>query len=60
MNSIKEMWRDANTPLEYVVTLWVTGLAFLATTGWIALVFQLITNPESFGNATWGIFDTMG
>lgn len=60
MDTIKEIWRDAKTPLEYMIALWVTGLMFLAFTGWFAIVFQLITNPESFNNTTWGVFDTLG
>jgi hypothetical protein len=40
--------------------LWVSSLFLLFVVGWTFLVFNLITNPSSFENATFGVFDTLG
>ena len=40
--------------------LWVSSLFILFVVGWTFLVFNLITNPSSFENATFGVFDTLG
>lgn len=39
---------------------WVAGLFLLFVVGWTYLVFQFITNPSQFSNATFGVFDTLG
>ena len=59
-NTLVDLWKEAKTPLDYVLTTWVTGLAILAFTGISVIVFELITNPSQFSNATFGIFDTLG
>ena len=59
-NTLVDLWKEARTPLDYVLTTWVTGLAVLAFTGIGVIVFELITNPLQFSNATFGIFDTLG
>lgn len=59
-NTLVDLWKEARTPLDYVLTTWVTGLAVLAFTGIGVVVFELITNPLQFSNATFGIFDTLG
>lgn len=59
-NTLVDLWKEAKTPLDYVLTTWVTGLAVLAFTGIGVIVFELITNPLQFSNATFGIFDTLG
>ena len=56
-NPITELWKDANSPIEYVVALWVTGLATLAVTSWIYLVSNFILNPSMFNNVSFGVFD---
>jgi hypothetical protein len=40
--------------------LWVSSLFLLFVVGWTFLVFNLITNPSSFENATFGVLDTLG
>ena len=40
--------------------LWVSSLFILFVVGWTFLVFNLITNPSSYENATFGVFDTLG
>ena len=59
-NTLVDLQKEAKTPLDYVLTTWVTGLAVLAFTGIGVIVFELITNPLQFSNATFGIFDTLG
>jgi hypothetical protein len=53
-------WKEAETPLDYVINVWVTSLLALAVTGLGKAIFELITNPSQFSNATFGIFDTLG
>ena len=55
-----EFWKEAETPLDYVINVWVTALGALAITGLGKALFELITNPSQFSNATFGIFDTLG
>ena len=59
-NPIVQIWKEANHPLEYLVALWITGLASLAITGWLYLVTNFILNPSMFDNVTWGLIDTLG
>jgi len=56
-NPITELWKDANSPIEYIVAIWVTGLATLAVTGWIYLVSNFMLNPSIFDNVSFGVFD---
>jgi hypothetical protein len=55
-----EFWKEAETLLDYVINVWVTVLGALAITGFGKVIFELITNPSQFNNATFGIFDTLG
>ena len=59
-NNLVDLWKEANRPMEYLVALWITGLATLAFTGIGIMIFEMITNPSQFNNATFGIFDTLG
>ena len=56
-NPMVEIWKDANSPLEYLIAFWVTGLAALAIGGWLTLVVNFILNPTMFNNVTWGLID---
>ena len=56
-NSFVELWKDANSPLEYLMAFWVTGLAVLAVGGWFTLVVNFILNPSMFDHVTWGLID---
>jgi hypothetical protein len=60
LHSYIEFWKEAETPLDYVINVWVTVLGFLAFTGIGKMLFEIITNPSQFSNATYGIFDTLG
>lgn len=61
---IKEEFSDATTISQKILviflTLWTGVLFTLAVTGISTIVYELITNPSTFNNATWGIFDTLG
>jgi hypothetical protein len=61
---IKEEYLEATTFLQksFVVLMgtWITILGTLAVTGIGKVIYELITNPSQFNNATWGIFDTLG
>jgi len=55
-----DFWKEAETPLDYVINVWVTALGAIAITALGKALFELITNPSQFSNATYGIFDTLG
>lgn len=61
---IKEEISEATTftqkSLIIFVFLWAAMLATLSVTGATYIIYELITNPSTFSNATWGIFDTLG
>jgi hypothetical protein len=59
-NPLAELWRDADNLLDYTIALWITALGILAVSGILALIYQLFTDPASFSNATFGVFDTLG
>jgi len=40
--------------------VWVSSLFLLFVVGWTFLVVNLIANPSSLDNATFGVFDTLG
>ena len=56
-NPIMEVWRDASSPLEYLVALWISGLGLLAVSMWLVLVIRFIMNPSMFDGVTWGLID---
>ena len=58
--SYVNFWKEAESLLDYVINVWVTILGALVITGFGKVIFELITNPSQFNNATFGIFDTLG
>ena len=59
----EDIWEQPTIWLKMfqaILLLWVVSLAVLFVTGWSYLVFQFITNPSQFSNATFGVFDTLG
>lgn len=60
LKSFKELWLDANTPIDYVVASWITLLGGLFLVSWTSLVFGIVTGQVDLSNATFGIFDTLG
>ena len=59
-NPILSIWKEANNLLDYTIALWITALSMLAFSGILVMIFELVTNPSQFSNATFGIFDTLG
>ena len=61
---IKEEFSEATTISQKIlvisVSLWAATLATLSVTGATYIIYELITNPSTFNNVTWGIFDTLG
>ena len=61
---IKEEFFEATTipqkTLVIFVALWATILSTMTILGVATIIYELFTNPSTFNNATWGIFDTLG
>ena len=61
---IKEEFSEATTisqkSLVIFIALWGTLLTSIVIGGSAYLFYELFTNPSTFDNATWGIFDTLG
>jgi len=43
--------------VDIILKIWTAGLLVLFVLGISKIIFELITNPSSFDNATFGIFD---
>lgn len=56
-NSIAAIWKEADTPVEYLIALWITLLAGTAVIGFAGLFYGIVTGQTDFSNATFGIFD---
>ena len=56
----KEYISEGQTILDYFLIAWVHLLAAIVVTGVGRIIYELITSPSTFSNATWGIFDTLG
>jgi len=61
---IKELNSEVTTLSEKVLAIfmsvWIVALMILSVSGIGMVIYELITNPTAFSNATWGIFDTLG
>ena len=61
---IKEEFSEATTisqkSLIIFIALWGTLLTSIVIGGSETIFYELFTNPSTFDNATWGIFDTLG
>jgi len=60
ITNYKTLMSGCETPLDYGVAILINLLAAIVVTGLGRIVFEAITNPSTFGDATWGIFDTLG
>ena len=54
------LMRGCETPLDYIVAIWVNLLGAIAITVLGKVLYELITNQSQFNDVTWGIFDTLG
>ena len=59
-NVLLQIWKDAETPLDYITATWISGLFGLAIFGFVSLLYGMVTGQVDFSNATFGIFDTLG
>ena len=61
---IKEEFSEATTisqkSLVIFIAFWGTLLTSIVIGGAATIFYELFTNPSTFDNATWGIFDTLG
>ena len=64
LNSIRIQYTkyisESQTILDYFLIAWAHLLAALVLTGIGRIIYELIYNPTTFNNATWGMFDTLG
>ena len=51
---------ENQTVLDYFLIAWAHILGAIAITGIGRIIYELITNPSTFSNATYGVFDTLG
>ena len=56
-NPIMNIWKEANSPLEYLIALWISGLAALAIGGWLTIVIKFIMDPSMFNGVSFGLID---
>ena len=60
LNFIKTFISDpisGNKVIDIMLKICMGGLILLAISGMLVLIFNLITNPSSFKNAQFGVFD---
>ena len=56
-NTLFKIWQEAETSVDYVIALWITLLAITAAVSFAGIIFLLLTQPERFSTASFGIFD---
>jgi len=56
----KELWFEKQNVVDYIMATVVTLMTSMVVIGIVGIMFQLILNPTSFDNTTFGIFDTLG
>lgn len=47
-NELFNIWKQAKTPADYIVALWMTTLALVVGVSSIAILFKLVTDPSTF------------
>jgi len=57
IQQLAKLWKEADTPVDYIVVLWIYLLLALVVSTWIPLVIELFLNPERFSNITFGLID---
>ena len=57
IQTLSNLWKEAKTPTDFIVVMWIYLLLGLFTIGWVSLVFKLITNPSDFQNISFGLID---
>ena len=59
-NDVIQLWKEANTFLEYIVALWFTIMVIIAASGISYLIVKWIMNPTMWDNVQFGIYDYLG
>ena len=60
ITNYKTLMSGCETPLDYIMAVWVNVLLAMSLSGIGMVAYELITNPTQFNDVTWGIFDTLG
>ena len=60
ITNYKTLMSGCETPLDYIMAVWVNVLLVMSFSGIGMIAYELITNPTQFNDVTWGIFDTLG
>jgi len=60
ITNYKTLMSGCKSSLDYGVAIFINLLAAIVVVGLGRIAFEVITNPSTFGDATWGIFDTLG
>lgn len=47
-NELFKIWKEAKSPTDYIVALWITVLALTAGVGTVAILYKLISDPLAF------------
>lgn len=56
-NDVVQLWKEASTPLEYLVALWFTIMVAIAAGGFSYLIVKWIINPSMWNGVQFGIYD---
>jgi hypothetical protein len=59
-NDVVQLWKEANTFLEYVIALWFTIMVAIAAGGFSYLIVKWIMNPNMWDGVQFGIYDYLG
>lgn len=57
IQTLSNLWKEAKTPTDYIVAMWIYLLLGLFSVSWISIVLKFITNPSEFNNITFGLID---
>ena len=60
ITNYKTLMSGCETPLDYIMAVWVNILLAMSLSGIGMVAYELITNPQQFNDVTWGIRDTLG
>ena len=57
IQTLSNLWKEAKTPVDYIVAMWIYLLLGLFSVSWISIVLKLIIDPSEFSNITFGLID---
>jgi hypothetical protein len=56
-NKLFNIWKEAKSPMDYLVVVWIYALIGLIGLGLGKIIFEIVTNPYQFNGLKFGIFD---